>query len=69
MGKSYRKIPSLNDKFLDLRKKKWIVFFNKKNFWKEFREITVLETDTGRQLKINKAYEITMVKELGKIPL
>ena len=55
MGKSYRKIPSLNDKFLDLRKKKWIVFFNKKNFWKEFREITVLETDTGRQLKINKA--------------
>ena len=47
----------------------WIVFLNENNFWKNFKEITVLETDTGRQLKINKACEKTMVKELGKIPL
>ena len=50
-------------------KKNWIVFLNDKNFWKKFKKITVLKTDTGRQLKINKACETTMVKELGKIPL
>lgn len=49
--------------------KNWKFFLNEENFWKYLKEITVLQTDTGRQLIINKVYERTMVKELGKIPL
>ncbi len=37
------------------------------NSKKKFRWLTVPQTDTGNQVEYTKVFEITMLKELGKL--
>ncbi len=46
----------------------WVILYCLENLRKRVCKPPVPQTDTGGQVENTKAIEITMVKELGKIP-